>query len=151
MTRTPSMVAAPLFSTFTLLTEIVITTLVLYIFYAGYYKNHFPYKIAGFALAYEIIFNISYMAYRSFLHVANESATSAAVEVETPFQTGLAIFHGIISLVMFIALVVFLIVAWKNYKNNVNYFKKHKAITLTFIIFWLIAVISGIAFYFIIY
>jgi len=136
----------PLWSTITLCTEIVITAIVLYVFYSGYEKNKFPHILAGIALAYEIIFNISYMTYRAVSHVAAET-----VEVDTPLQTGLAIFHGSLSLIMFLGLVVFFVLAWQQYGKGVNYFRQYRTLTIIFIGLWLIAVISGIVFYFVIY
>ena len=135
--------AAPFLSTFTLFTELLITFIVLYIFYSGYKYNKFPFKLALFALIYEVSFNISYMVYRSFAH-QEETLHSA-------FYIGLAVFHGVFSLIMFIALIIFLVLAWINYKKKINFFKKYKFISFLFIILWLIAVFSGILFYFVAY
>ena len=134
---------APLYSTITLFTEIGITCCVLFIFYSGYKKNIFPYKLAFFTLAYEILFNISYMASRMF---ARKEPTHYP-----PLDILLAAFHGITSLIMFIALVFFIIIAWKQYKKGINYFKEHRNLTITFLFFWLVAVVSGIIFYFVQY
>ena len=136
--------AAPFQSTFTLFAEIIITCIVLYIFYSGYYKNRFSKWLAGFALGYEIIFNISYMVSRMITH-------SMAVSHDTAFEIALAAFHGTLSLIMFILLIVFLIFAWKNYSKGVNYFKEHRKMTILFLIFWLVSVLSGILFYLIEY
>ena len=137
---------APFFSTFTLFTEIVITLLVLTIFYKGYFKNKFPKQLVIVALTYEILFNITYMVNSALHHVQNEAAI-----VDTPFETGLAIFHGTLSLIMFIGLVIFLVVSWRNFNKGINYFEKHKTLTIIFIVFWLLAVISGVLFYFVLY
>ena len=134
---------APFYSTFALFTEIIITIAVLYIFYSGYKHNKFPYKLAVFAITYEILFNISYMLYRTFVHTIED--------IHSTFEIGLAIFHGAIALMMFIALVVFLIFAYKAYRRHINYFSHHKTLTIIFLIFWLISVLSGILFYFVAY
>ena len=132
---------APLLSTITLIAEVLISCIVLYIFYSGYVKNRLPYRWVVFALTYEVLFNITYMVYSALNHVRQ------SVDTDTALQTGLAIFHGTLSLIMFIALVVFLAVAWRRYKRGENYFRKHGHLTLIFIAFWLLAVCSGIVLY----
>ena len=131
-------------STFTLFAEIIISICILYSFYSGYKNNKFPFNLVATALIYEILFNISYMVYRM---VSNEKSE----HLLSNFALGLAIFHGIFSFIMFIALLVFMGLAWKNYKKGINYFFKHKIATFTFIFFWIIAVVSGFLFYYVIY
>jgi multisubunit Na+/H+ antiporter MnhB subunit len=133
----------PLLSTITLFTEIIITVLIVYVFYNGYRWNKFPFRIATFALTYEILFNISYMIYSALTHEHRE--------IHSPLHIWLAIFHGIFSLVMFIALVILLIIAYRKYRKKVNFFRKHRLVTFLFVILWMIAVFSGILFYFVAY
>jgi len=130
---------APLYSTIALIAEIFISAIILYLFYIAYKKNRFSYNLAIFALAYEILFNLSYMVSRT--------GTTKKIPGLPASIIFLAIFHGIFSLVMFIGLVVFLIFAWCNYRKGVNYFFVHKKMTIIFIILWLIAVFSGIGLY----
>lgn len=134
----------PLFSTITLATEVLVTASVLYIFYSGYKNGKLPYALTAVTLAYEICFNISYMASRLLSH-KNPS------KLESNLAIGLAIFHGSFSLLMFLALLVFMALAWINYKKGINYFAAHKKFTIVFICLWLVAVLSGIAFYFVSY
>jgi len=131
----------PFFSTFTLFTETIVTISILYVFYSGYKKNKFPFKLVTVALAYEIAFNISYMAYRAISNVKNEPKMPRLI-------LDLAIFHGIFSLIMFVALLIFMVLAWKNYKKEINYFKLHRTFSVLFLICWLIAVFSGVFFYY---
>jgi heme A synthase len=131
----------PWFSTFTLFTELFITASVLYIFYSGWKHNRLPFTLTAITLAYEIIFNISYMASRV---VSGKNPS----HLESGKVIALAAFHGIFSLLMFIALVIFMVLAWRNYKKNINYFKIHSTFTRVFIVLWLIAVISGFLFYY---
>jgi heme A synthase len=133
---------APFFSTFTLFTEALVTISVLYIFYSGYKHNKFPYTLAAITMAYEILFNISYMASR---------ALNKKVDVMPPdsaFLITLAIFHGTFALLMFLALLVFMFFAWKNYKKGSNFFQAHKTMLIWFIVLWMTAVISGFLFYY---
>jgi len=131
---------APLYSTITLFAELVISTIIYYTLYQGYKNNKFPSKLAGFALLYELVFNISYMAGRVPSHVK-------VAKIETPLIVGLAIIHGILSLIMFIALIIFFIVAWRYYKKEKNYFAEHKKLTFTFLFFWTFSIVSGVLFY----
>lgn len=133
------MTGAPIHSTITLFTEIIISVLVFYIFYSGYTRKKFPYGLALFVILYETLFNISYMVSR---------AANSGNSISSGFEIGLAIFHGTLSLIMFITLIVFLVLAWKNYKKGINYFKKHRKLTATFIVLWSLSVLSGILFYF---
>ncbi len=128
---------APLLSTVSLVTELIITFSIFYIFYKGYVKGIFHSKLALVTILYELIFNISYMATRT------PQVTQKTESVATPF----AIFHGILSLTMFVLLIIFLLVAWTRYKKEINFFKNHKLLTILFLIFWTASVTSGIAFY----
>lgn len=136
----------PLFSTFTLLTEILVTIAVLTIFHQGYKHNKFLKKLTIVTLLYETIFNISYMSYRALTHEAKVGS-----HIHTPFHIAAAAFHGIFSIIMFIALVIFLLVAMKKYKDEHNFFKAHKIITFIFLVLWFIAILSGIFFYYLAY
>lgn len=133
---------APLFSTFTLLTELCVTATIVYVFYSGYKHNRFPAKPAFFAIAYETLFNISYMVYRSLEHSSEHKDES-----EAGFEVLLAIFHGVLSLAMFISLIVFLLIAWKKYKAGINFFFAHKVLTGLFLFLWSLSILSGIGYY----
>lgn len=130
----------PLYSTITLFVELVISSIIYYTLYQGYTRAVFPKKLASFALLYEILFNISYMVYRVPDH-------AKGARLESSWIIALAIVHGVLSLIMFIALLVFFFLAWKNYKKGVNFFKIHKTMTIVFTIFWTFSVLSGILFY----
>ena len=133
---------APLYSTITLFAEIVISTIIFYTIYRCYKFNKFATKLAAFALLYEIVFNISYMAFR----VPNHTE-----KIDIPWHVALAIFHGTLSLLMFISLIIFFVLAWFKYRKGINYFKVHKNFTFIFLIFWSASVLSGIIFYFVEY
>lgn len=135
---------APFFSTITLCTELVISAVIYYTLYSGYKHNKFPTLLAGLALLYEITFNISYMASRV-------PSQQHAAKVASPFLIGLAIVHGLLSLIMFVALVVFFIFAWSIYRKGQNYFASHKILTWSFLIFWTFSIVSGVLFYFVEY
>lgn len=135
---------APLYSTITLVAELGISAIIYYSIYKGYRHNKFPSLLAGFALLYEAVFNISYMVSQAPHH-------AKALRVESPFVVGLAITHGVLSLLMFIALIVFFIFAWTRYRKGVNYFQNHKVLTWIFLFFWTFSIVSGVLFYFVEY
>lgn len=133
-----------LYSTITLIAELLVSTIIYYTLYQGYKNDKFPTKLAFGALLYEAIFNISYM-------VSRVPAHAKAAKLENPFVVGLAIVHGTLSLLMFIALIVFFLFAWTQYRKEINYFKNHKILTFTFLFFWTFSIVSGVLFYFIVY
>lgn len=131
---------APLYSTITLFTELIISGCIYYVLYHGYKHTIFKTKIAAFALLYETLFNISYM-------VSQVPEHQKAARVESGFIIALAITHGILSLAMFLSLIIFFIFAWRGYKKKINFFATHKMLTTLFLIFWTFSILSGIIFY----
>jgi uncharacterized membrane protein YozB (DUF420 family) len=134
---------APLYSTVSLVAELFVSAAVYSSIWAGWRKNLFRKRLVALTLAYEALFNISYMVYRVLTHVDDSK--------DGPFEIGLAIFHGTLSLAMFIALIVFMIVAWRAYGKGKNYFKEHPRLTWTFLVLWTLSVLSGVLFYFVEY
>lgn len=132
----------PLWSIVTLLTELAVSTFVYFILYDAYVTGRFRRHLALAVLAYEVIFNISYMLSR-LLVGTHEGAT----QVYTPYETGLAIFHGTFSLIMFLALIAFFMTAMRCYVRGENYFRTHKGLTITFSVAWAVSVLSGILFF----
>ena len=130
-------------STLTLAMEILIGVVIFYVIYRGYKENNFPEKLAMFAVAYEIVFNVGYMVYRAVWKPQIFGLTQALKIT--------AALHGILSLIMLIAVVVFFLLARKNYRKDINYFRKYKITTFLFISFWLISLFSGGYLYFKIY
>jgi|SRR5579871_230547 len=128
----------PLYSTITLCAELVISTIIFYTFYRSYKYNKFPVKLAVFALLYETFFNITYMSVR---------ASSHTEKIEVPWHIWLAMFHGILSLAMFVSLIIFFVLAWLKYRKGINYFKVHTNITIIFLFLWTLSILSGITFY----
>lgn len=129
---------APLYSTITLCAELLVSASVYYVVYSGYSQNVFRSWLAYGTLAYEILFNMSYMVLRAGAHLSEHTDTTALV---------FAIVHGSLSLVMFISLVVFFITAAKKYRAGENYFLAHKKLTLFFTLFWTLSILSGVSFY----
>jgi hypothetical protein len=127
----------PFWSQLTLFTELGITACVYFIIWRGYARNQFMSSFAFGVLLYELLFNVSNMSSRE-LH-------SLATPALSPYLTALAIYHGIFSLVMFIALVAFFIAGWRGYGAGVNFFALHVRLTVSFLIAWTISILSGVA------
>jgi hypothetical protein len=133
----------PLLSTITLIAELFIFGAISYVFYKGYEGRVFPFGLAYFTIIYEVIFNIGYMIYRSF---GLKSAPSLSHQLKI-----LGAVHGILSLLVFSAVIIFMILAIRNYKKGMNYFQVHSRFTATLLFFWIISLASGMLLYFKVY
>ena len=78
----------PLWSTFTLCTEVLVSASVFLVIWRGYTRGDFMNRLAFATLAYELLFNVTYMATRE-LHAGEAPASMS------PYLTRVAIFHGI--------------------------------------------------------
>jgi hypothetical protein len=136
----------PIWSIITLVTEIGVTTAIFYIIWKGVVAVHFVRPLAFGVLVYEALFNISYMVTRSLRHTDVSVAGMAK-----PGMATLAMFHGIFSLVMFVALVIFFLVAANRYAKGENYFLHHHRLTTTFLYAWAASILSGVFFFFQLY
>lgn len=129
----------PAWSIITLFTELCVTASVYFIIWKAYRSGVFLRYFAFAVLAYEVLFNISYMLGREL------GAQNSAVY--DPYLTALAIFHGTFSLIMFVTLVVFFLAAARAYRRGENYFLAHQRLTLAFIIAWGVSILSGLTFF----
>ncbi|HTK04995.1 MAG TPA: hypothetical protein VL500_05395 [Candidatus Eisenbacteria bacterium] len=134
---------APLYSTVSLVTELFVSAGIVTVIVQGYRTGVFRKRLVALTLAYEALFNVSYMIYRVLTHV--ETVPHAR------FVIALAIFHGTLSLAMFIALIAFMIVAWRRYAKGANFFRQHRIMTGTFLFLWVLSILSGVLFYFVEY
>ncbi len=128
-----------LYSTITLVAEFIVSGIIFYALWSGWTRNRFPGRLVAAALSYEVLFNISYMIFRTMQDRGDSFLPPAVV--------ALAAFHGILSLLMFLALLAFFFAAWKNYRAGINFFKTHPGLTLTFGCFWTLSVLSGALLY----
>lgn len=129
----------PIWSIVTLLTELAVTASVYFIIWKAYRTGVFLRYYAFAVLAYEALFNITYMSSRA--------AGGRGNVVYSPYETTLAIFHGIFSILMFVTLVVFFLYAAYAYSRGENYFLNHKKVTFAFVTAWGISILSGVTFF----
>lgn len=127
--------AIPWFSAFTAITELFVTAAVFYVIYAAIYEDVFHGRLLAGALAYEVLFNITYMVSRLFTH----SETTAHAD----WMVGLLAGHGILSLIMFIGLVALSIVAYRWHRDGRNLFAERSALTGVFVVLWAVSILSG--------
>jgi hypothetical protein len=136
----------PIWSLVTLVTEIAVTTVVFFVIWRAATTGRFSRPLAFGVLAYEVLFNISYMVSRA-LHHAGEAKEGT----ESVIEIALAIFHGTFSLVMFVSLIAFFVTAARAYRRGENYFATHRRLTITFLYAWSLSVLSGFAFFALLY
>lgn len=129
----------PFWSIFTLCTELAVTASVYFIIWKAYRTGVFLRTLAFVTLGYEVLFNISYMLSREL--------GAQSTQVYSPYETGLAIFHGIFSLIMFVTLAVFFIFSARGYARGENYFLLRPKLTGTFVAAWGVSILSGMAFF----
>lgn len=132
------MTVPPLFSTFSALTEILVTAVVLWFFYRALKFSDYRFGIMTGALVYETGFNITYMVSRLFVHEEGITHTHA------PWVTWFVAFHGSLSLLMFIGLIW--IVVWSRRQRKLgdaNPLLARRGLSMTFLVLWMISVITG--------
>lgn len=129
---------APLQSTITLGMELLIAVVIATIIYRAWAKNIFMRRLAIFAVAYETVFNIGYMILRS---------AHASKATLSPQLMAVGAVHGILSLVIFVAVIVLFWKASKSFSKGENYFQKHTVIAALFLLGWIISLLSGLWLY----
>jgi len=126
----------PFWSALTLIAELLVTTSIYFIIWKAYRTGAFLRWFAFCILGYELLFNITYMVSRE---VGGQDDGSL-----NPYQTLLGAFHGIFSLVMFVTLFVFFLVAARAYKRGENYFVTHRRLMIVFVYAWGLSILSGV-------
>lgn len=125
----------PFYSAFTAVTELAVTAAIFYVFYRAIEQDAFEGALLAGAITYEIVFNISYMTARLFTH----DHTSAHPD----WMVALLAAHGTLSLVMFVGLLVFSAFAWRRHREGANLFAERRGLTIAFVAFWTVSILSG--------
>lgn len=125
----------PAFSAFTAVTELFVTVAIFYVGYRAIVDDVFETKILVGALAYEILFNITYMTSRLFTH--------GHTTHHPDWLVGLLAGHGVLSLIMFIGLLALSWAAWQSHREGGNLLAQRMALTTTFAVLWTISIVSG--------
>ena len=136
----------PVWSIVTLVAELAVTAIVYFVIYEAYTRGVFHRALALGVLVYELLFNITYMASRLL-----KGTHDGTAQVFTPYETGLAIFHGTFSLGMFVALVAFFVIAARAYARGDSFFHDRPRLTFAFCVAWGISILSGVLFFIALY
>jgi hypothetical protein len=129
------MAAIPAYSMFSATSELLVTAAVFYVLWRAYARDDFRKGLLVAVLAFEALVNISYMAYRI--------AVPAAAGGLPGWLTATAALHGILSLAMFLALLFFAAMAWRDDARGENFFREHKGATWAFAALWTVSIVSG--------
>lgn len=122
-------------------TELVVTAGVFYFFAQALLRDRYRWAFVWIVVGYETLFNITYMASRLAGHEPRADYPA--------WTTTLLVAHGVLSLVMFLGLIAFLVVAFRRrHVEGENFFREHRQLTWTFLAFWTISILSGEAIYF---
>lgn len=130
------------FSTFSAISELFVTALVLYVIISNMRGESLRWKLLFGTLTFEILVNVAYMVNRTVVIATNHPAPLA------DWIGQLGAFHGILSLVMLIGLIIIAIIAFRASQRNIQYFQEHRTLSIVFIVLWLISVGSGEVLYF---
>ncbi len=126
----------PTFSWFSAVSELFVTAIVLYAIIGNIRGKPFRWKLLGLALLFELTVNVMYMIQRA-----------AVADTDSNLAGGLKLMfalHGILSLVMFVALLLlYLIATFEHKAGHATWFQRHPVGAWTFVAFWLLAVGSG--------
>ena len=129
------MASIPAYSIFSATSELLVTAAVFYVLWRAYARDDFRRGLLATVLAFEFLVNITYMAYRMVV-------PAHGAELPSWLQATAAL-HGILSLGMFLALVFFAALAWRDDARGENFFRDHPGTTWTFVGLWTLSILSG--------
>jgi uncharacterized membrane protein YozB (DUF420 family) len=128
------------FSHFSAVSEVFVTIGVLYGIIKTMRGGKFPKAAMGAVLIFELCVNVVYMAGRAS-HADKSAELSTAMKI---FFAG----HGILSLLMFIAIAAVYLLALADDSNGREpWFRRHPTGSYVLIFFWMVSVLSGEAIY----
>ncbi|WKZ56461.1 MAG: hypothetical protein QY326_06945 [Bdellovibrionota bacterium] len=122
------------FSTFTAISELFVTAGVLYIVRRGWLRQRIPWGLALGLVIFEFSVNMLYMISRMGATPLDALSTSMKI---------LYAVHGTLSLLVFIAFALMVLLAFLEAKKGRHFFADHKRLTASFVVFWLLSVGSG--------
>lgn len=132
----------PAFSSLSAATELLVSAAVYWFFFRALRFGDHRWGLILVAIAYETLFNITYMVSRLVVHQEGRTHEHPA------WVTGFVVVHGLLSLVMFLGLIAY--VAWGRRAWNSgapNPFGAHRRLSVQFLVWWTLSVASGEAIY----
>lgn len=127
---------APAFSIFSAVSELLVTAGVLWIVWRNWTRRTFPVPLLLVVALFEALVNVLYMANRASHAASGRDAISTGMKL---FYAG----HGILSLLAYIVFVILALLAWQEQRAGRWFFRDHPAITWTFVVTWLVSIVSG--------
>ena len=125
----------PPYSIFSATTEVLVTVAVFYVFWKAWHGDFRRGLLVG-VLAFEVLFNVSYMAYRMFWD-------TDGLEEIPPWLGSVAAGHGILSLLMLLLLFFITAMAWNDNERRENFIRDNPIMTWIFLSVWTLSVVSG--------
>ena len=126
----------PTFSIFSAISEVFVTIGVLYAIITNVRGKPLNWKVLGSVLAFELCVNVVYMAGRA-------SAADKGVALTTTMKIFYA-GHGILSLLMFLALVIVFLLCIVDMANERDaWFSRHPRWSWVMVFFWMVSVTTG--------
>lgn len=136
------MAVPPAFSTFSAITELVVTVAVFWFFRQAMTRASYRWGVITVALVYETLFNITYMVSRL---VTTDQGGAQEYPAWVIWFLGI---HGTLSLVMFIGLIAYVVWARRSVKGGVrDPIGENPREAWTFLGLWSLSVLSGEAIY----
>jgi hypothetical protein len=129
------MAQVPAFSAFSAVSELAVTASVFYVLARAYRRDEFRGALLAVTLGFEALVNIAYMSLR-IASRAPELHASAWMEA-------LLAVHGTLSLLMFAALLVFSLEAFRQHKAGRNLLRERPRMLAAFVVAWSVSVLSG--------
>lgn len=128
--------AAPAFSVFSAVSELFVTAGVLVVIRRNATRRDFPLVLFLGVALFEALVNVLYMANRA-------SQAASGVHVVSPALRAAFAAHGMLSLLAYLVFVVLGVLAWQEQRAGRYFFAERPGLTWTFVIVWLVSVISG--------
>lgn len=132
----------PAFSTLSAITELFVTAAVIWFFWHALRGADYRWGVMTVAIAYETLFNITYMVLRLVSHEEGVTHQHPA------WVTWFVGFHGAISLAMFVGLIWLVVWAWRRVRaGDADPIGRRAKLSYTFLALWAVSILSGEAIY----
>jgi len=126
----------PPFSIFSAVSELFVTAGVLFVVRRNWTRRRFPGVLFLAVALFEALVNVLYMADRAAQASSGAETLAPAMKL---FYAG----HGLLSLLAYIAFVIFGVFAYQDQKRQRWFFRERPALTWTFLVVWTVSILSG--------
>jgi arginine exporter protein ArgO len=137
----PAPAHIPAFSRFSAISELLVTAGVLFVVRRNWTRRLFPFGVFLSVALFEGLVNVMYMANR-----ASEAASAPGHAAASALPTGMKIAfaaHGLLSLLAYLVFVVLGTFAHQEQGKGRWFFREHPVLTWTFLVGWMISIVSG--------